>query len=284
MDEVKHHVGILYTDNMNSGLTHDFFSPLINTFKYSMEKEGFSVSFVNAEKKHPYALSYLEQMKKFFMGGMLVININNLTDELKEVLASGYPVVTIDYKTPGAISISSDNYTGIVELVKYVYELGHCRVAFMVGDANSEVAKKRLQSFKDTCAELGIPLNPQYIRESKFRDMRMASRITEELLSLPEPPTCILYPDDFAAVGGINVLRARGLEIPKDISYCGYDGIKLIGYFDPSITTIQQDSVKMGEVAAHKLMEMIETGTSGDGSEIIIPVKLLEGKTVRRVY
>ena len=31
---------------------------------------------------------------------------------------------------------------------------------------------------------------------------------TEALLRLPDPPTCIIFPDDYAAIGGINILKA----------------------------------------------------------------------------
>ena len=48
---------------------------------------------------------------------------------------------------------------------------------------------------------------------------------TSELLDLKDPPTCILYPDDFSALGGINEIHERGLRIPDDISIAGYDGL-----------------------------------------------------------
>ena len=66
-----------------------------------------------------------------------------------------------------------------------------------------------------------------------------------ELLKLKEPPTCILYPDDFAALGGMNAVRAKGLTIGKDISIAGYDGIRLGRHLEPKLTTIRQDTQAM---------------------------------------
>ena len=57
-----------------------------------------------------------------------------------------------------------------------------------------------------------------------YRDAEAAAIATSELLDLKDPPTCILYPDDFSALGGINEIHERGLRIPDDISIAGYDG------------------------------------------------------------
>ena len=65
---------------------------------------------------------------------------------------------------------------------------------------------------------MGVEIPDDYIKESPYRDADSAAKATAELLDLPNPPTCILYPDDYAAIGGINEIRERGLRIPEDIS------------------------------------------------------------------
>mgnify|MGYP000196519257 CR=1 FL=1 len=77
---------------------------------------------------------------------------------------------------------------------------------------------------------LGIEEPDEYVKPSFYRDADLAGERTGELLDLKDPPTCILYPDDYAAMGGINEIRERGLRIPEDISVAGYDGIEYRGY------------------------------------------------------
>ena len=50
---------------------------------------------------------------------------------------------------------------------------------------------------------------------------------------MKDRPTCILFPDDMALIGGLNVIRAKGLKIPKDISIAGYDGSRLSQMLSP---------------------------------------------------
>ena len=75
------------------------------------------------------------------------------------------------------------------------------------GDDTS-VTKNRLGSFYRTLQRLGIEEPDEYVKPSFYRDADLAGERTGELLDLKDPPTCILYPDDYAAMGGINEIRA----------------------------------------------------------------------------
>ena len=174
---------------------------------------------------------------------------------------------------------------GIRELVNYIcVEKKHQKVAYISGDPESEVSKIRLESFKSACKEAGIKVRKDYIKESRFRDIRDVTRKTEELLNMSDPPTCIFFPDDYAAIGGINVIHNRGLEVPKDISYCGYDGVNLVSLLDPQLATVVQDTVTIGVTAARELIQLMDQGMKGDGSVISVPTKLQIGHTVRQLF
>ena len=102
-------------------------------------------------------------------------------------------------------------------------------------------------------------------------------------MDLPEPPTCIIFPDDFAAFGGINAIRERGLRIPEDISVAGYDGIPAARHLEPQLTTVRQDAEQLGCVAARQLISLIERPKSTIVEQIIIPVTVLEGRSVATI-
>ena len=147
-------------------------------------------------------------------------------------------------------------------------------------------------------------LKPQNIRP-------IASFMTNELLDLPDPPTCIIYPDDFASFGGINAIRERGLRIPEDISVAGYDGIQFARQLEPKLTTVlgssddinhqmQQDTEQIGCLAARELISLIERPQSTEDEQnlwnkvlfvdeatiieqVIVPGKVVEGKSVAQI-
>ena len=114
----------------------------------------------------------------------------------------------IDHICDGRISVVSNNIQGMEELVTYIYKKGHRKIAYIHGDDTS-VTKNRLGSFYRTLQRLGIEEPDEYVKPSFYRDADLAGERTGELLDLKDPPTCILYPDDYAAMGGINEIRER---------------------------------------------------------------------------
>lgn len=281
--KINHTLGIIFADNAQNGLTHDFFAAILNGFKIEAENQGYEIHFINTNKQSKYRQSYLETVNEKNIDGVVVACINYEDPEVTELLSSGIPIITIDEKLDGVVSILSDNEQGMKDLVNYIASMGHKKIAYIHGDSNT-VTGKRVNTFKDTCQELGIEVPTEYIGSSNFRDCARATYLTEEMLRLPEPPTCIIYSDDYAATGGINVIHARGLDIPADISIAGYDGLDFPSRYEPRITTVKQDMDLMGKTAAKKLIEFIEVGKSDDEEVIIIPTTLIKGRTVKQVF
>ena len=100
---------------------------------------------------------------------------------------------------------------------------------------------------------------------------------------MKDRPTCILFPDDMALIGGLNVIRAKGLKIPKDISIAGYDGSRLSQMFSPKLTTVKQDTDQIGKEAADRLISIIEKPKTALMERVVIEGILLKGESVGRV-
>ena len=275
-------LGILFKDNAMCGLTHDYFAGILNGFKLQAEELGYEITFINPGTRHDNK-TLLEHVKDRKIEGVGIICTDLNDPEVKELLESDIPLVTIDEPYDGIISILSDNEQGIRNLVYHIAGMGHKKIAYIHGDMNS-VTNIRISGFKDACNKMGIEVPKEYIRECNYRDTKKASFETEALMRLPDPPTCIIYPDDYAAIGGINILKAYGYSIPDDISIAGYDGIDIPSRYDPKITTIRQNMDGMGRTAAKTLITLIDSPESITGrDDIIIETSLSEGNTVRHI-
>lgn len=244
---------------------------------------GMIFLFLNCSVKAENRKPYLEQAEYRKYDGIVIACIDYDNPEVKELINSAIPIVTIDEEMEHVVTVKSDNEQGMKELVRYLVEMGHKRMAYIIGDDNM-VTAIRLRNFRGTCAELGVEIPDEYIRRSEYRNMKKAAYQTEQLLRLPNPPSCILYSDDFAAIGGINILRARGLEIPEDISIAGYDGITILSQYQPKLTTVRQNIAEIGRVAAEKLIECIEHPGDVNRETITVETVLEKGRTVGRVF
>lgn len=274
-----YNLGILFADKARSGLTHDYFAAIMESFKVTAEAKGYDITFVNCNLAGR-ALNYYEHCRYRGLDGVVIACIDFYTPEVQKLIMSKLPIVTIDHVFDGRISVVSDNVKGMQELVRHVCEQGHRRIAYIHGK-DSSVTRGRLSSFYRTMEEYGIEIADEYVREAAYRDTEATEQITRELLDLPEPPTCILYPDDFSAIGGINAIRERGLRIPEDVSIAGYDGITISQILEPRLATIQQDTKAIGRHAAEELIRLIEYPKTTLIQNIVVEGQLLSGNSVK---
>jgi DNA-binding LacI/PurR family transcriptional regulator len=188
--------------------------------------------------------------------------------------------VTIDHVFENRIAIVSDNVNGVDALVRYIYSKGHRKIAYLHGE-NSSVTRSRLAGFRKACEELGLEIPEEYVLPCVYHDPDLCEAQTRKLMDLPEPPTCIIFPDDFSFLGGYNVLRERGMRIPENISAVGYDGIALAQAM--RLTTYSQNTQDIGRTATEKLISLIEHPKTTPIERILVPGALMEGITVKQI-
>lgn len=278
----SYNLGVLYSDGSNSGLTHDYFAHVLESFKKEAETRGYDITFLNNAMLGAERMSFLEHSIYRGMDGIMIANMDYRNTEVEQLLQSNLPVVVIDYVFNGRVSIMSDNINGIRILLDYVYEQGHRKIAYIHGE-DSLVTSNRLSSFYGFMEEKGLQIPEEYIRETPYRNTFEAGEATKELLDLDDPPTCILYPDDYAAIGGMNVIKNRGLRIPDDVSIAGYDGIPIASHMDPQFTTYHQNTTEIGTLAAKKLISLIEKPKSTVIMQYLVEGELDVGKSVGKI-
>ncbi|MCI7226700.1 HTH-type transcriptional repressor CytR [uncultured Clostridium sp.] len=252
----SYNLGVLFVDAAMNGLTHEYFNHVLESFKYRAEEKGYDITFI-AGNTAGQKMSFYERCRYRGVDGVLVACFKYYEEDIQDLIRSELPVVTIDHTFEGKIAVVSNNVQGMEELVSYIYSMGHKKIAYIHGD-DTPVTRNRLSGFYRTTQRYGLEIPDEYVKASSYRDLEMAAKATGELLDLPNPPTCIMYPDDYAAVGGMNEIRERGLRIPEDISITGYDGIDLVRMMEPKLTTLCQDTRKIGRMAAEKLISLIE--------------------------
>lgn len=273
-----YNLGVLFVDEAQSGLTHEYFANVLDSFKVEAEKNGYDITFISKHTGHKN-MSYYEHSKYRGVDGVVIACIDFSDPGVNELINGELPVVTIDHVFNNRTAIISDNVKGMRDLIKYLYEMGHRKIAFIHG-ADSSVTQNRLGSFYKTLGELGINVSDEYVKHGIYHDPDTTAKITRELLSLKDRPTCIMFPDDFSCIGGINAIKEQGLRIPEDISIVGYDGIILSQMLDPKLTTLKQDTVALGRSAAVKLITLIENPKISIIERIVVEGKVIKGNSV----
>ncbi len=272
-------LGVLFVDERRSGLAHEYFSAVLESFKAEAEALGYNITFINRSAGGRQS-TYLQHCRYRGMDGVVIACVDFRDPQVLELVDSGIPLVTIDHAFNNAVAVVSDNLAGAQTLVRHVHSKGHRKIAFLHGEA-TVVTQNRLAGFHRACGELGIRVPEEYIRPCVYHDPQGCARATRELLELPEPPSCILFPDDFSALGGINALNRLGLRLGQDISAVGYDGIQLAKVL--GLTTYAQDTRQLGKTAANRLVSLIEKPRLTPVERILISGALCPGSSVAQL-
>lgn len=274
----SYNIGVLFSDATGGGISHEYFSRILESVKAEAERLGYDITFI-AKDLGRQSMDYYEHAKYRSCDGVVIASADFQDPAIIRLAASEIPTVTLDYSFDSRSSILSDNVRGMETLVRFVHAKGHRKIAFIHGE-NTSVTQKRLASFRKTCADLGITVPPEYIRPATYHDPRSSGLATRALLALPDRPTCILFPDDLSYLGGMSELEKHGMSIPKDMSVAGYDGIPLSQVLRPRLTTYQQGAEEMGTEAARLLVGQIEKPDVWIPQQITVEGRLLEGSTV----
>lgn len=274
-----YHLGVLFVDERRSGLAHEYFSTMLESFKVEAESRGYDITFINHNAGGKRS-TYLNHCQYRGVDGVVIACVDFQDPQVRELVDSGLPLVTIDHVFNNRLAVVSDNVNGLEALVRYIHGKGHRKIAFLHGEMTT-VTRNRLVGFHRACEDLGLVIPEEYVRECVYHDPNRCAIATQELLELPDRPTCIIFPDDFSYIGGMNVLNAMGLRIPEDISVAGYDGIHLAKVLN--LTTYSQNAEQLGSIAAEQLIRLIEHPKTTLTDRIMVPGKLLEGSTVRDI-
>ena len=198
------------------------------------------------------------------------------------MVASDIPVVTIDHAFSNRSCVLSENVEGMKSLVEYAVSMGHRRIAYVHGERAS-VTENRITGYYRGLASAGIEPNPDYLLEAVYDSPEAGHQSVMRLMLLPEPPTCILLPDDHTALGALDAAAELGLRVPEDLSIAGYDRTRIASLTRPRLTTVAQDAERMGRQAALYLIDRIENPRTA-GSEVgMIPTQLVKGESVGKV-
>ena len=272
-----YHLGVLFVDERRSGLAHEYFSAMLESFKVEAEARGYDITFIN-HNVGGKRTSYLQHCLYRGVDGVVIACVDFTDPQVQELVDSGIPLVTIDHVFNNRLAVVSDNVSGMEALVRYVYGKGHRKIAFLHGERTT-VTFNRLTGFHRACEELGLEIPEEYIRECVYHDPSRCAQATRELLELPDRPTCIIFPDDYSYIGGMNTITEMGLRVPEDISAVGYDGIHLAKVL--RLTTYSQNVEELGRTAAQRLISLIEHPKTTLIDRVLVPGGLLEGTSVK---
>lgn len=187
---------------------------------------------------------------------------HDLLDALHE---AGLLLAQIATNAPAAFAraVSIDDRAAARAMTEHLIGLGHRNLALVTGNANQTASKSREQGFRDALMAAGLPCDPAWIVQGDF-SYRSGLAAAERLLSRTPRPTAIFASNDDMAAAIVATAHRNGLDVPADLSVCGFDDTAMASSIWPELTTIRQPILDMARLAVRGLCEGVR-GTRAEG-------------------
>jgi len=203
--------------------------------------------------------------------------------ELDSLVKARFPIVYIGAKPEVAWGdyADLDNREAGRTVTKALIDAGHRKILHLSGptEVNSS-AIGRLEGYKDALREAGIRARNELIMPGDYGPMGAERGITAALKS------GVAFTGIFAATTAMankasEMLKARGVEIPGDVSIAGINLEPEDMVNGVRFTTIEQPLWDIGEAAGRMLMDRV-AGSDAAPREKLLKGRFVEGATIAR--
>ena len=244
-------IGILVLD-----LHNPVFAEIVDVVQRTVRERGFSTMLVSGGNDPAREQTELETLLQFQVEGLILIS-HRLPEHTLARIATEVPCVTVtrdDVAVAGMDRVSNDDVAGAGLAVDHLVELGHEKIVHLSGGANP-VSQARATGYEAAMRAHGLESQISIVPGGLTDAAGFAAATT----ALSQQPTALFVANDFAAMGAIAAIEEAGLRVPDDVSVIGYDGIALGALRNINLTSIAQPLVALGEKAAERLLQRIES-------------------------
>lgn len=172
-------------------------------------------------------------------------------------------VVVANWRPPADISVVRiDDHEAAAAMTRHIISLGHRRIGFILGNATHKASEQRELGFRKAMDAAGLDVPDCYVAKGEFT-YRSGFAAAEALLDLPERPTAIFASNDDMAAATVAIAHRRHLDVPSDLTVCGFDDTDFAQSIWPELTTIHQPIAQMSRTAVDMLVRQIQARRKG---------------------
>lgn len=276
-------IGVIIPNILNS-----FFAKVFSGIEKVADKKGYNVITCISNESLEKEIHTLEMLSNGTIDGF-ILSVSEEAQKLQDynhfsaIINDGTPIVMFDRIADEVEcdKVVVDDFDSALNSTQHLINLGCKNIALISSVDNLSVGKLRADGYLKALKDNNIPVNEKIILRTDSED-DMKAKIDS---IFDHKIDAIFALDENDSVAALRVSLKKGYKVPEDISIIGFaDGILASRRLSPSLTTVSQHGIEIGEVAAKKLIERLEEpeGETSDYETIIIKTKLKERESTRK--
>ena len=248
-------IGIIVPEFVSS-----YFPKVIIGAQEVAAKAGYNIIIAQSNESYETEVANAKIMLLNQVEGLIISltketrNFDHLTIfQRKEIPLVFFNRICEDMKVPKVVV---DDYDGSFRAVEHLINTGKKRIAHLAGPDNLSISRRRLNGYLAALRKYDIPIDQEIIIPYDLK-IEKVKIYMNYLLSLPNPPDALFAINDPTAIEAIQFIKSKGLIIPEDIAIVGFSNDQISELMEPSLTTVSQPVLKIGETAAELILQMI---------------------------
>lgn len=260
--------------------SNPFFVQAMKGISIYAQKENYYIMYAFKQEEKDDKEWFNKFIDSNLVDGICLLNSKENDDTIKYLNDIEFPFVVIGRpdEINNVLWVDNDNVKAMYDLVQTLIDYGHQNIAFIGAKSNLNVSKDRLRGYKQALLDNGIEVKGDLVYEAEEFTQSNGSFAADRILS-QNKPTAIVATDDLLAFGVQEVLNK--LEI-KDISVVGFNNIPMSEYQNPSLSSVDINSEKLGFYASKLIIDKLEEKGNSQNS-YIIETKLIERDSIKKV-
>ncbi len=262
-------VSAYYESAMMEGL-HSVLQPLGYTLNICVTNESYML-----EKEHINKL-LSNRVEGIFLSVSQETYDSGHYKHLEAVISRKIPLIFIDREYEGitADRVMVDDYHGAYSAVEHLVQMGCKRIAHLRGPQGLTVSELRLRGYLDCLAANNMQIDEDLIMGTNFK-VESAIVPTIRLFGLSDRPDGIFGVNDQVTIGAMRVAIDKGLKIPQDVAFVGFDNSPIAAYISPSLTTVSRPGRKIGEEASRLFLGQALRNPDSKPENLVLPSELV---------
>lgn len=276
-------IGVIIPNILNS-----FFAKVFSGIEKVADKKGYNVITCISNESLEKEIHTLEMLSNGTIDGF-ILSVSEEAQKLQEynhfsaIINDGTPIVMFDRIADEVEcdKVVVDDFDSALNSTQHLINLGCKNIALISSVDNLSVGKLRADGYLKALKDNNIPVNEKIILRTDSED-DMKAKIDA---IFDNKIDAIFALDENDSVAALRVSLKKGFRVPEDISIIGFaDGILASRRLSPSLTTISQHGIEIGEVAAKQLIKRLEESEeeTSDYETIVIKTKLKERESTRK--
>jgi LacI family transcriptional regulator len=255
-----------------------FFSSVVENIEKVLNLNGYNIIMTQSNELYAKECQEIDTLLKIQVDGIIASMANETTnlEYYEKIKSKGTELVLFDRgeEELNVDYVGIDDYKSSLLVVDHLVSQNYKCIAHIAGFKHIRIYKERIRGYKDALEESGLEVKENWIIESNLR-LEDGRRIMQQLLDSPERPDAVYVAGDYAALGALQVLLENNIKVPEEMALIGFSNELFTSLTQPSISTIEQHSAKIGKLAAEAFLERMNNPKKKSINRIILEPELI---------